>query len=408
MALAIVAAATTLSCQSVEPGVSGDPCGPNYWPSRYTVIGPAGGETGLGYYSTPGDQVRLLVPAGKWAQCWEVRVDGDYGDWTTPTYPSGFVPSQYATLGSVSISIYRRSPAGDTIYAPDSMYVELSFPLLSIPSDSQHFLAAFNYDGTAADWRVRLPDALDQNFLTVHVSDWKRPWWFGRINPAKVNFDRYVAPALADRIGTATWNQIQAVMDSIANAAVLRYSCAGMNLLQDLFVALMNTGAARVDSLQAGLHCGTCDALTAVFWSEWKVYVERLQAANLVNFLTTFIPEGSYLADLAGEALVFALESTASSGLACNYDCYFGSMPMGKWYFGMAEYGVGAVLAYLIQEYKTVSLGCAAGTSAAPHPASWPRARGAPGRPATPPCAGGVAWSAVGAARHASSEIRLP
>jgi hypothetical protein len=358
VALAIVVAVMTLTCsRSVEPGLSGDPCSPDY-PAHYTVIGPQGGETGVGYSTTPGDMVRLLVPAGAWAECWEVQVNGDFG-WTTPAYPTGFIPGQYATLGSIAISIYRRTPAGDTIYAPDSMYVELSFPLLKIPPDSQLFLAAIHYDGTARDWRVILPDAIDTNFLTVHVTNWKQPWWFGRLDPARIDFNRYVAPALADRIGTDAWSNIQTVMDSINNAAVpyMQNNCAGVNAIQAIFEGFMNHGAAGVQAIQAGINCGTCDALTAIFWNDWWEYVHRLQVVNLIDFLTNLIPEGKWPLELGGYAITFALQQWAKSGFACDYECYFNSISL-TWYLYMAEYAVGGAIAGLIDVYKTNTLGC--------------------------------------------------
>jgi len=359
-AFVIVVAAMTVACSSTEPKHSEDPCSPNYAYAGGTVIGPDGGEVVLASYSSQGT-VRLAVPAGAWAECWEVQVEGDYAGWNTPYYPTGFLSSQYNDWGSVSISLYRQGESGELIYAPDSMYVELSFPLLSIPADPQRVIGTFHYDNAAMDWRVRLPDARDADFVTVRVSDWRQPWWFGRIDLQDVDFERYMAPALEDQVGTETWTRIMAVMDSIYNKARpnLALNCLAANLVQGLFVALSDNGAAGVRAIQAGVHCGTCDALSAAFWDEWHQYIDVKQTGLMMDLVANLVPGGGIVKELAGQAISFIYDKLTSGGWTCDFDCYFDAIPK-VWFLYMAEYYVGKGAASLIQDFKTGYLGCPA------------------------------------------------
>jgi hypothetical protein len=395
-AFTMAMAAMTVTCSSTEPKYSEDPCSNNYAHSRYTIIGPQGGEVGFGYYSTPGDMVRLIVPAGAWAECWEVQVEGDFG---TPHYPAGFLPSGYRSAGSVGISIYRQTESGERIYAPDSMYVELSFPLLSIPADAQRIIGTFHFDSTAMDWRVRLPDARDADFVTVRVSDWKRPWWFGRVDLQDVDFQRYMAPALEDQVGTATWNRIMAVMDSVYNRAKpsLALTCLGANIVQGLFEALRDNGAAGVRAIQGGVHCGTCDALSTVFWDEWHQYIDLKQTGLFIDLVGNLVPGGGIVKELAGQAISFIYDRLTSGGFACDFECYFDAIPK-SWFLYMAEYYAGAGIASLVKDFKTGYLHCPLGASGEGSAAAWVPAGSALGTSAVslPPCRVAVRSSSSG------------
>ena len=395
-AFAMAMVAATVSCSSTEPRYSEDPCSDNYAHTRYgSIIGPQGGEAGFG---NTDNAVRLIVPAGAWAECWEVQVEGDWG-WATPDYPAGFLPSGYAGAGSAGIAIYRQTETGERIYAPDSMYVELSFPLLSIPADAQRIIGTFYFDSTAMDWRVRLPDARDADFVTVRVNDWKRPWWFGRIDLQDVDFQRYMAPALEGQVGTETWNRIMAAMDSVYNRAKpsLALTCLGANIVQGLFEALRDNGAAGVRAIQAGVHCGTCDALSGVFWDEWHQYVDLKQTGLFIDLVGNLVPGGGIVKEIAGQAISFIYDRLTSGGFACDFECYFDAIPK-SWYLYMAEYYAGAGIASLIKDFKTGYLHCPLGASGEGSAAAWVPAEPALATSAVslPPCRVAVRTSSSG------------
>lgn len=72
----------------------------------------------------------LVVPAGAWAEGREVDLANSTFSWDTPGYPDGFVPVPSDPGGTVEIEIYRQTGDGGRVYAPDSMYLELHFPLV--------------------------------------------------------------------------------------------------------------------------------------------------------------------------------------------------------------------------------------------------------------------------------------
>jgi hypothetical protein len=301
VALVASAAVVATTCGSDEPEWSDDPCAPDY--VGIPGIGPAGGtweNTSVVDGAIQG--LRVTVPPGKWSACWQLEVEWS-DSWNTPDYPAGFVPvaGPWAPA-SISITIYRQ-PAGthysERTYAPDSMYVELSFPLHSIPADSQRFLAAFNYDSTAMDWRLQSPDKIDTSFLTIHTSSWRREWSFGRIDPARIDFERYVAPALAARVGTGTLSQIQRAIDSIYNTVPPMDwppDCNDLDVMKLVFESFRDNGIAAMNAIQAGIHCGTCDALTQAFWDDWETYLQMQDTQSLLKFFTgLIIPEESWL-----------------------------------------------------------------------------------------------------------------
>ncbi len=378
----VVAVAATLSaCGVDEPEWSDDPCDPNYpYTGWGTIIGPEGGVAG--------DLIRLVVPPGAWAECWVVDVEGNFGSWLVPDFPVGFVPSQ-----SIKIAIYRHTEYGQLTFAPDSMYFELLFPLSSIPPQSRQFLAAFFYDDTAADWRVQLPDELDTDYLTVRASNWKQQWWFGQLDLAEIDFERYLTPVLADRLGTDAWNQIQEAVDSIYELAVRGMSwpidCGGLESLETVFERLMESAAANLRAIQAEIYCGTCDVLTSVFWDQWTQDVRQKQGALFVEFFLGLVPGNQLLAKLTGEAMLIGLQLTASQ-FACDYDCFWESIPLNfYWYLG--EYGLSAAIIYLTQWYRTSGyIDCAPGWSGDPLPGGWPNATSTLGTGAVNMCPGGL------------------
>ncbi len=353
------AAVLALGCgSSTDAGSSSDPCGSGYAPTHYTVIGPSGGWVSYGQVASRGDQVLLQVPAGAWQECWEVTVESN---WSTPGYPTGFVASQYVAGGSVAISIFRQLPGGGIEYAPDSMYVQLSFPTMYLPAQPQHPLGVFSYDSAAMDWRIDLPDNVDPDFAVVRTSDWRRPWWFGRIDLSAVDFVRYMQPALEDRIGTDTWTRITTLMDSVYNASKsgFNWSCVGANFVEGVFVAIQNIGETQGRAIQNGLSCGSCDAFSPLFWQEFDQYMTLENTGMLLSLMSNAVPGGGQIKEMAGEVVSWLFDLFSSTGFACDYDCFFKHIPKSWWVY-MAEYYGGKWVVEQIESIKTDYLHCTA------------------------------------------------
>jgi hypothetical protein len=317
---------------------SDDPCSEGYAASRMTVIGPDGGLVDIPDHpdvTTPLEGFQLVVPPGAWAQCWEVELSSTVYAFDTPDYPAGFEPALADPEGSIEFSIFRQTRDGGRVYAPDSMYLELYFPLASIPADSRGYAFAFTFDSTAMDWRVLIADSADPGHLIVQVSDWKRQWSFGSIDLGGVDIERYLRPALADRIGSEAWSRIEASLDSLYEAAVTQTSvlnCFGLNVLEGFFVAARDRAATRLQAISAAAHCGACDATTGRFWDEWHQYVADKQTAMIMNMAldiasAPLTPTRKALDILLDEAVGLGtglfFDWLMTGDYACDYDCFF-------------------------------------------------------------------------------------
>jgi hypothetical protein len=358
-------AMTAVGC-STEPQYSSDPCSPNYVPWASQVVGPAGGVV---EYSDPGgvlDGLKVVVPAGKWAQCWEVTVSYVW-PFSTPDYPDGFVPFERPwPTGSVELAIFRQTSDGEKIYAPDSMYVEVSFPLKGLPADSQNFVSAFYHDSTANDWRVRLPDNVSSDYLAVRTRAWKHPWSFGRIDFADIDFDRYIVPGLEERLGTETWSRIHQTVDSLYRAAMQNtwdgVSCAALDIAEAVFASFRDRAATLVDSIQATLGCGDCNATTGAFYDDLRTYVRLKLSYMIAEMLSDETPGSAWVLKIAGLVAMGALQAEMDN-LPCDYECLADAAPL-EYYVGTAMYGGSALVVYAIQWYRASGFISCPGTAA--------------------------------------------
>ena len=360
--LALLFAALLSVCGDSAPGGpeeeeewSGDPCSEGYAASRMTVIGPDGGMVDIPDHpdvSSPLEGFQLVVPAGAWAQCWEVELSSTVYAFDTPDYPAGFLPAPSDPEGSIEFSIFRQTQSGGRIYAPDSMYLELHFPLQSIPPASRGYAFGFVFDSTAMDWRVLIADDADDGHLVVHVSDWKRQWSFGSVDLAEVDVARYLTPALADRIGSEAWSRIEASLDSVYEAAVSQTSvltCLGLNILEGFFVSARDRSATALQAISAQVHCGPCDATTGLFWDEWRLYVQDKQTAFIMDMALdvaggTVARGAHWLIEEAVGLIVGGVTDLMMGDYACDYECFINAIDW-TFFFYLAVYrGSGAVI----------------------------------------------------------------
>jgi hypothetical protein len=308
---------------------SDDPCSEGYAASRMTVIG--GGRTGR-HPDHPTSR-RLEDSAGP-ARCLG-PVLGSGAVLTvyasTPDYP----PVRAGPVGSGSIE-FRSSPDATAAGLRSGFDVpQLYFPLASIPADSRGYAFAFTFDSTAMDWQVLIADSADPGHLIVQVSDWKRQWSFGSIDLGAVDIERYLRPALADRIGSEAWSRIEASLDSLYEAAVTQTSvlnCFGLNVLEGFFVAARDRAATRLQAISAAAHCGACDATTGLFWDEWHQFMAHKQTAMIMNMAldiasAPLTPTRKALDILLDEAVGLGtglfFDWLMTGDYACDYYCFF-------------------------------------------------------------------------------------
>lgn len=378
VALGIAAVLTLSVCSDSSPWDddewSDDPCSPNYVEGPdvdgFGVIGPEGGTVRVTDPEDPSVGMEVSVPAGVWTACWEVGIL--YRSiFSTEDYPDGYVPFERPMpTGSVDIVIFRWTP--DTSYdAPDSMYVEVSFPVHQLQRSEIELFSAFYYDSTNTTWRVRLPDGLTDSALTVQTKAWRRRWSWGRIDLAEIDFERHIEPALEERVGTETWNEIKATVDSVYDAAMRSrwepITCFALNFAEGTFASFRDYSATMVRAIQAGFNCGTCDATTRQFYDELVEYIKLNLQYMLVEMFTDMIPGRLWPLKIAGFAMMGSLLA-AMENLNCDYECLVKRAPP-PFYLYTASYWVSYLVVEGIQWFKSSGyIHCGPEAWAAPPP----------------------------------------
>jgi len=290
----------------------------------------------------------VRVPAETWDRCWSVYI-WYHGIFGTPNYPEGFVPFERpAWTGSVEIVLARDGEPGMSIYAPDSMYMEILFPLHSINVEDAEVRSAFYYDTTSTSWEVRFPDELDEAMLTVKTSDWRLRWSWGRINLGDIDYDRYMAPVLEEQLGSETYQQVESTLDSLRYAVgPLTLDCVGLLFAREFFAAARDESYQTIQQLQSAIRCGVCDATTPEFYSDLKKYL-RLNVLSIMAdwFFDMF---NNLLLKLVGVSVALKLDILMMK-IDCDYACFVRSMTW-PFYMNMAIHYASQGVVELIHEF---------------------------------------------------------
>lgn len=324
-----------------------DPCSPDAY-GMISGIGPAGGTIEYRDPDHPMDGLKVRVPAGAWDACWEVWVR-KRGILNTPDYPRGFVPFERpAATGSVEIVIYRSNDDGTETYPPDSMYLEILFPLHSIVAGDSEVLSAFCYDRTAESWEIRLPDALDNEVLTVTTSDWRQKWSWGRIDLNRIDYDRYVAPVMEEHYGTYSWNQIEATLDSLKyTLGPLSLNCVSLVVARNFFEAAQHESYEVIQHIQGTIRCGDCDATTPEFYRELRQYLDLNVKAYITELLIDY--QRNKLIKLWGMTCMLIIQYQLLS-IQCDYLCFLDELTL-PFYLSMATHYTSYMAVTLIDLY---------------------------------------------------------
>jgi hypothetical protein len=358
-ALVGLAALLVFGCDLVEPepAYTDDPCHPDYQfydsysQGAWGVIGPAGGVLTI---TDPVDAwgdpnpfvgVQLSVPAGAWGECWEVGVTFNSGN---EQFPKGFVADR---TGFVFVSIFRHGDPANYYVAPDSMYVELSFPIRPGDRGETELYSAFESDSLTGGWQVRLPDELNASMLTIQRNGWNNRFSWGRIDLQEIDFDTYLEPALEQQVGTEAWNAITAKMDSLHQAMAAEgwriVTCVGLEFAEHFFEGVKQQSGDLVRALGASYDCGYCDATTQAFYAELRTYIHLNVTYLVVEIL---IEKQRFLVKLAGYGLMGVLLAQMYA-LDCDYPCLSKNASL-PYYLYTGTYWASHLAAEAIRVYK--------------------------------------------------------
>jgi hypothetical protein len=380
--LVILTQAMLSGCDNIvtpdDPEYSDDPCSPNYpdfgETDGFGIIGPDGGTVEVTDPDDPLYGVSVSVPTGSWSACWEVGITYT-SIFSTPDYPDGYVPFERPMpTGAVELHIFRWTP--DTAYdAPDSMYVEVSFPLQRLQRNDLELYSAFFVDAAQTTWRIKFPDNVADSVLTVQTRAWRRQWSWGRVDLAEIDFEEHLEPALEDRVGTETWNEIKATVDSVYEAAMRAtwepITCIALDFAEGLFLEFQNYSKDMVNAIQGSIPCGGCDATTMAFYQELVQYVRLNIEYMIVEMFTDAVPGRAWPLKLAGFAMMGSLLA-AMEALECDYECLVKRAPP-PFYVYTAGYWFSYLVVEGIRWFRDSDLiNCSPPATSLPLRAGWP------------------------------------
>jgi hypothetical protein len=284
-------------------------------------IGPAGGVVEETDPTSPVAGVKVRVPAGAFKQTWWVSIRYA-GILATPDYPDGFVPFERpGPTGSVIIDVF--DPA--TNARPSGpLYMEIVFPLGKLVPGPLDIASAFYHDADA-QWRIRLPDDTSTDALTVKTDRSHVAWSWGLVDMETIDYQKYVAPALAERHGAQAVTDVEAKMREIA--AQLEGVpggvdvCATLDAAEPILISLRDELSAQLDLYQVAIDCGVCDVKSVEFKEELAEYIKLNLEALLFDTLADITPT-KLLPLKLGFMLLSLQAELAAKDLACDFECF--------------------------------------------------------------------------------------
>ncbi len=335
------------ACNDDDPSDPFADCGEN-------CIGPGGGTMAITSPDHPLYGVRIDVPPGMWDREWAVYL-GYETTFTTPNFPDGLEGYANFMTGSLNLEIIAFAPPDQQPALPDSLYMEITFPIRDLVCETGEIITAFRYDDAVQRWCLELPDARTDTTITVHTYDHAPLWTWGIVTLHEVDWDLYLAPVMVEEHGADGWTELQLELQEMYDSIVendLWISCATLDLVRDGFAAVKADAELGIVAHQDGLGtlCGVCDVRTSTFRAEYIEYI----TLNIEAFLLEF-----FLVDNGPSLLIQAYgfmrmcETLAEiDDLACDYECFFDHADT-EFYDNMAMYYVACIVIEAIEYAKT-------------------------------------------------------
>jgi len=337
---AVVAILLLWGCSDEDPIFTPNP----------NCIGPEGGAI---VNENPGgsfDGVRIAVAPGAWEECWNVHFSWET-TFTTPNFPDGLEGYESFLTGSVDLRINRQVDFDRWVEAPDSLEISITFPRADgFAPEVGEMVVGFRWDEVAELWRIALPDTLDDDRLVINTHDWRTLWTWGVIDIAEADYDIYVAPAMEELHGSETWTALQGELQELHDSIIgggMPASCANLITVRDLFAAVRDASAGRLQAFQNGLGgaCGVCDVTSSAFYASVVDLAKLHVQAWIYEFM--FIENSPHwLLTIYGH-IMLGYTHGAIANLPCDFGCFFGEGTT-EFYYDLAFYYVATVAVEVI------------------------------------------------------------
>ena len=339
IALALMFSLALGSCGDDEPSLP---------PPDPDCIGPSGGQVAVSDTNASLYGVSLAVEPGDWEECWSVYF-GYNSTFSTPNFPDGLAGYEGMLTGSLELSIGRQVTWEQWEEAPDSLDMQISFPLRDMAVGPGEKLTAFRYDEPAGLYRLVFPEREDDQQISISTHHHKSLWTWGKVDLAEVDFDTYLVPVMEDFHGEGVWLEIAAKLDSLRQAAIedeIEANCTTLEIVRGSLAAGRDAAADIVRSIQdanAGA-CGVCDATTPEFYEELREYCQ-LKVEEILTDL--FLGSSNNLFLRLYGFIMTEYKRYCIEQLDCDFECFANAMDAG-FYYNLAIYQVSNLMVDLI------------------------------------------------------------
>ena len=324
--LAVLGILLALNCgqKKTGTGLDDDDCCP--W-----CIGPDGGELEITDPDSRSYGVKITIPEGAWTECYALQIQDDFLD--EPGFGPGFEAYHgYRTMFDVF--------AGGL--PPDSLYMEITFPIHDIEQDAEHMLCAFYYEEDLGRWHVVPPTVVTDTTMTIHFELYKQKWSWGRIGIYEVNYDETLVPLLGDIHGQDQWALIVQELEELYDSVIqedLVIDCASLHFVDTFFQAKRIEAAIDLIAFHDALGgaCGTCNVLDPDFFQDYLMYGFLHFEAFLFDLY--FVTTGPKLLIKVYGFMRICEIMAEIEDMSCDYGCFFGQAD-GEFYSDLLLYYV--------------------------------------------------------------------
>lgn len=289
-------------------------------------IGPQGGTTAITDPDHPLYGVSVSVPSGAWNRKWLVYL-GYESTFSTPNFPDGLEGYRGILTGSLDIQVSAPvAPDEEPPPVPESLYMEITFPIGDLTTEEGQIIVAYRYDDTVDRWRIELPDARTDSTFTVHTTHHAPLWTWGILTIPEADWDLYIEPVMQESHGADEWTQVQLDLINKYRSIFdndLSISCASLDFAYTTFSAVRDQAQSDIHAHQASLGslCRQCDVTTALFWNEYVEYIKLNIEAFFIKLF--FVDNGPSLLIQAYGFMKMCETLAEADNLTCDYECFW-------------------------------------------------------------------------------------
>ncbi len=319
------------------------------WPDQTeTLAFDVGPEGGVIEVTDPGSSIhgfKIEIPEGALAETTTITVTRGAD---APSLPAG-LESGYNPVIEL------------TADAPFLKEIQITFPILDLPENSEKLLSAFYWDTAEAKWQVVVPESIASNSMiiqTPHFSYWR----WGEVILDEVETET-LDPLYDWMYGPDFFDELKAEIENVFNQLNFLNYCDNQQEIYDFFLETKKNAKDSVGEALTAISsvCNVCGLTPNDFLSvgiseiieiNWQYYV--------FDALLGFGPSNVYeiLQDIGvvGKHPLDMWYDSRMENLSCDYPCIFKNSDFTLW--GNMGLYYGADAAMLVMQLAEIEYPC--------------------------------------------------